>query len=331
MANIVRWGILGTGRIAHEFATALQQTPGAVLSAVASRSQSSADAFGAEFDGGSTPIQRFGSYDGLAAAEGVDLVYIGTPHPQHAENALLMLDGGKGVLCEKPFALNAGQARRVIERARERKLFLMEAMWTRYLPAIDEARRIIASGELGEVSQASADFGFAATPDPANRLFDPALGGGALLDVGIYPLSVLADLLGPVSSVQAQAEIGPTGVDLQTVFTLRHAGGALSACACSIKARTPVLLTLGGSKGHLRIDAPFFRPPSVTVTTADGEARTVATPYLGNGYVHEALEAQRCWLAGELESPRMTHEQTLALMGVLDEIRGQIGLRYPGE
>jgi predicted dehydrogenase len=327
MANTVRWGILGTGRIAHDFATALQHTPGAVLAAVASRSQASADAFGAEFD----VARRYGSYEALAASDAVDLVYIGTPHPQHADNAILMLDGGKGVLCEKPFALNAAQARRVIGRARARNLFLMEAMWTRYLPALDEVRRILASGELGEVTQASADFGFAATPDPANRLFDPQLGGGALLDVGIYPLSILADLLGPVTSAQAQAEIGPTGVDLQTVFTLRHAGGALSACACSIKARTPVVLTLGGTQGHLRIDGPFFRPPSVTVTPAGGEPRTVLTPHLGNGYVHEALEAQRCWSEGAIESPRMTHEQTLALMGVLDDIRGQIGLRYPGE
>jgi len=327
MTKTVRWGILGTGRIAHDFANALRDTPGAVLAAVASRSQASADAFGTEFD---VP-QRLPSYEALAACDDVDLVYIGTPHPQHAANALTMLDGGKGVLCEKPFALNLAQARTVVGRARERNLFLMEAMWTRYLPALDEVRRILASGELGAVTQASADFGFFAAFDPGNRLFDPKLGGGALLDVGIYPLSILADLLGPIEAAQAQAEIGPTGVDLQTVFTLRHAGGALSSCACSIKARSPIALTLAGEHGHLRIDAPFFRPASITLTPADGAPRTIATPYLGNGYVHEAIEAQRCFLAGAIESPRMTHEQTLALMGVLDDIRGQIGLRYPGE
>jgi predicted dehydrogenase len=327
MNKPVRWGILGTGRIAHDFANALRDTPGAQLVACASRSQASADAFGAEFD---VPL-RFPSYADLAACDDVDLVYIGTPHPQHAENALTILDGGKGVLCEKPFALNLGQAQQVVGRARERNLFLMEAMWTRYLPALDEVRRILASGELGAVTQATADFGFAAAFDPANRLFDPALGGGALLDVGIYPLSILADLLGPVEKAQAQAEIGPTGVDLQTVFTLRHAGGALSNCACSIKARSPIVLTLAGEHGHLRINAPFFRPSSITLTLAGAEPSTIPTPYLGNGYVHEALEAQRCWREGLIESPRMTHDQTLALMGVLDDIRRQIGLRYPGE
>jgi predicted dehydrogenase len=323
----VRWGILGTGRIAREFAQALAATPGAILAAVASRSQAAADAFGDAFG---IPL-RLPSYAALAASAAVDLVYIGTPHPQHAANALAMLDGGKGVLCEKPFALNLREAQAVIERARERGLFLMEAMWTRFLPALDEARRILASGELGEVSQGAADFGFAAPFDPAGRLFDPHLGGGALLDVGIYPLSILSDLLGPVEGVQAQAEIGATGVDLQTTFLLRHAGGALATGACSIKAASPIELTLSGAKGHLRIDAPFFRAASVTVAPQGGPARTIACPYLGNGYVHEAIEAQRCWQAGLPESPRMTHAQTLAQMALLDTIRRQIGVRYPNE
>jgi predicted dehydrogenase len=327
MTDTVRWGILGTGRIARDFANALRDTPGAVLAAVASRSQDGADAFGDAF---AIP-RRLPSYEALAGCDDVDLVYIATPHSLHAENALAMLGGGKGVLCEKPFALNRAQSEHVVALARERGLFLMEAMWSRFLPGLLEARRIVASGELGAVSQAHADFGFAAAFDPDARLFNPQLGGGALLDVGIYPLSLAAFLLGPVESVQAQSEIGPTGVDLQTVFTLRHAGGALTTGACSLKARTPGLMTLSGERGSLRLDAPFHRPPTLTLTAADGAGRTVATPYLGNGYVHEALEAQRCWLAGEIESPLMPHAQTLALMGVLDEIRRQVGVRYPGD
>jgi predicted dehydrogenase len=194
-----------------------------------------------------------------------------------------------------------------------------------------EVRRILASGVLGEVSQASADFGFVASGGPEARLFNPALGGGALLDVGIYPLSITAFLLGDVEQVRAQAELGPTGVDLQTVFTLRHAGGALSTCACSLKARTPGLLTLSGSNGRLRLDAPFHRPPTITLLLADAPPQVIPTPYLGNGYVHEAIEAQRCWSEGLIESPAMTHDQTLHLMGVLDEIRRQTGVRYPGD
>jgi len=251
MSKTVRWGILGTGRIARDFATALRATPGASIAAVASREHATAAAFANDFD---IPL-ALGSYDGLAACPDVDLVYIGTPHALHADNALAMLAGGKGVLCEKPFALNRAQADTVVAAARSRNLFLMEAMWTRYMPAMAEVRRILASGILGEVTQASADFGFVASGGPEARLFNPLLGGGALLDVGIYPLSITAFLLGDVEQVRAQAEMGPTGVDLQTVFTLRHAGGALSTCACSLKARTPGLLTLSGANGQLRLEA----------------------------------------------------------------------------
>ena len=327
MTNTVRWGILGTGRIARDFATALRATPGATIAAVASRDPATAAGFADEFH---IPL-RLQGYDSLAACADVDLVYIGTPHAMHAENALSMLAGGKGVLCEKPFALNRAQAEQVVALARSRRVFLMEAMWTRFMPALAEAKRILASGVLGEVSQASADFGFAATGGPEARLFNPALGGGALLDVGIYPLSITAYLLGAVDAVRAQAELGPTGVDLQTVFTLRHAGGALSTCACSLKARTPGLLTVSGRNGHLRLDAPFHRAPTVTLTLAGEPPREIPTPYLGNGYVHEAIEAQRCWTEGLIESPAMTHEQTLHLMGVLDDIRRQVGVRYPGD
>jgi len=327
MTKTVRWGILGTGRIARDFATALRDTPGAAIAAVASREHATAVEFADEFH---VPL-RLAGYDGLAACDDVDLVYIGTPHAMHAENALAMLAGGKGVLCEKPFALNRAQAEQVVALARSRRVFLMEAMWTRFMPALDEAKRILASGVLGEVSQASADFGFAATGGPDARLFNPALGGGALLDVGIYPLSITAYLLGAVDAVRAQAELGPTGVDLQTVFTLRHAGGALSTCACSLKARTPGLLTLSGRHGQLRLDAPFHRPPTITLMLAGEPPRVIPTPYLGNGYVHEAIEAQRCWSAGLIESPAITHEQTLHLMGVLDEIRKQVGVTYPGD
>ena len=326
MNDTVRWGILGTGRIARDFAEALQATPGATLAAVASRSQQSADAFG---DAYRVPL-RLASYAALADSPDVDLVYIGTPHALHAENVLAMLAGGKGVLCEKPFTLNRAQAEPAVALARTRGLFLMEAMWSRFLPGLREARRLVASGALGEVSQASADFGFVAGGGPEGRLFNPELGGGALLDLGIYPLSLTAWLLGPVEAVQAQAELGPTGVDLQTVFLLRHAGGALSTCACTLKARTPGHLTVSGTRGHLRLDTPFHRPPTLTLTTEEG-VRVIDTPYLGNGYVHEAIEAQRCWRAGLVESPDMTHAETLHIMGVLDTIRGQVGVRYPAD
>ena len=323
----IRWGILGTGKISRAFANALKDTPGAVLAGVASRSLENAQAFGAEFG----VAGCYGSYQALADAPDVDIIYIGTPHPQHAGNALVVLGGGKAVLCEKPFTMNLREAERVVALAREKKLFLMEAMWTRFMPALAEVKRIVASGEVGVPSQVSADFGFAATGDPLHRLNNPELGGGALLDLGIYPLSIAVDLLGPVASVRAQALMGPTGVDVHTGFTLVHEGGGMSICSCSLRARTPAELTIAGPLGHIRMNTMFHRATSITVALADGATRAVQTPYLGNGYVHEAIEAGRCLRAGLLESPGMTLDQTLALMGVLDEVRRQIGLRYSAD
>ncbi|MDQ2821912.1 MAG: Gfo/Idh/MocA family oxidoreductase [Pseudomonadota bacterium] len=324
METTTRWGIIGTGKIARAFAAALRETPGAVLAGVASRTQDSADNFARE-QGVET---AYASYQALADAADIDVVYIATPHTEHAANATLVLNAGKGVLCEKPFTMNRAEAEQVVALARAKNLFLMEAMWTRFQPALAEVKRIIASGEIGAISQVTADFGFVATFDAKHRLFDRALGGGALLDLGIYPLSIAAAIMGPVASVTAQAEMGPTGVDVHTGFILHHAGGGISSCACSLVADTPVELTVSGTGGFIRMNTRFHHAQSITVTPADGTARTIATPFLGNGYVHEAIEAQRCLHAGLIESPLMTHDETLALMGVMDDIRAQIGLRY---
>jgi predicted dehydrogenase len=327
MADPIRWGILGTGKIASAFATALRDVPDAVLAGVASRSLEKAEAFGADFHARAV----YGSYEELAAAGGIDLVYIATPHPQHAANALLALNAGKGVLCEKPFTMNRREAGQVVDLARSKHLFLMEAMWTRFMPALAEVKRLIASGEIGSVHQVVADFGFTATFGPEHRVYNPELGGGALLDLGIYPLSIASSLLGPIVDVKAQAEMGPTGVDVQTGFIVKHEGGGMSVCSCSFQARTPGELTVSGSRGHIRMNTMFHRARSITVSLDDGSTRTIDTPYLGNGYVHEVIEAQRCFREGLIESPGMTHAETLALMEVMDEVRRQIGLVYAAD
>jgi predicted dehydrogenase len=330
MSTSVRWGILGTGKIARAFAKALKDTPGAVLAGVGSRTLQSAQAFADEF-GEDSATAAYGSYEALAQAGDIDLVYVGTPHPAHAGNVRMALEAGKGVLCEKPFTMNRIEAEALVALARERKLFLMEAMWTRFMPALAEVRRVIDAGEIGKVTQVIADLGFKADFGPEHRVFNPVLGGGALLDLGIYPLSIAVALLGPVESVVAQAEIGPSGVDEQTGFVLRHRGGGMSMCSCSLRARLPSELTIAGERGHVRMNTMFHRAQTVTVSRDDGIARTVPTPYLGNGYVHEAIEAQRCWQAGLVESPAMTHEDTLGLMAVMDEVRRQIGVRYEAD
>jgi len=330
MTASVRWGILGTGRIAKAFANALKDTPDAVLTGVGSRTQEGAQAFTQEF-GENVATKAYGSYEALAQAADIDLIYVGTPHPMHFENVRMALEAGKGVLCEKAFTVNRAEAEQLVALARAKNLFLMEAMWSRYLPGLAEVRRIVESGEIGKAVQVIADLGFAAQVGPEHRLFNPALGGGALLDIGIYPLSIAVALLGPVESVVAQADIGATGVDEQTSFVLKHRGGGLSSCSCSLRAHLPSELTIAGDLGRVRMNTKFHHAQTVTVTRLDGVARTVATPYLGNGYVHEAIEAQRCWQAGLIESPGMTHDDTLALMGVMDDIRRQIGLTYAAD
>ena len=327
MEQVIRWGILGTGKIAQAMAAALRDVPGAQLVAVASRGADSARRFGAQFG-----IERcHASYQALADDAAVDLIYIATPHTLHAKNALMCLAAGKHVLCEKPFTMNAREAQGVITLARENKRFLMEAMWSRFLPAVQEARRLIASGEIGTVQQLQADIGFVADCPPEHRLLNLLLGGGALLDIGIYPLSMAAFFLGPVSQVQTLAEMGPTGVDEQAVFSLLHEGGGSSSCACTMRALSPTELTITGTLGRIRLPGRFYKPDHLVVEPLDGERRVVAAPYLGNGYTHEAIEAMRCIRAGLLESPLMPHAQTLALMAVLDTMRGQVGMLYDAD
>ncbi len=327
MKDTVRWGILGTGGIARAFALGLKHAPGAVLAAVGSRTIESAQTFARELG-----IERaYGSYEALADAPDVDIIYIGTPHPMHAENALLALGGGKAVLCEKPFTMNRREAGEVAALARAKGLFLMEAMWTRFMPALAEVKRIMASGEIGTVTQVHADFGYSATLDPEHRVNKLGLGGGALLDLGIYPLSIACALLGQVESVRAQAIFTDTGVDASTAFTMKHSGGTLSICSCSMRARSASELVVSGTGGSIRMHRMFHLAERITVELQDGSSRTIPTPYLGNGYAHEAIEAGRCLREGLLEHPWMTLDDSLNQMALLDEIRGQIGLRYPSD
>ncbi|GAB3243626.1 Gfo/Idh/MocA family protein [Chitinimonas naiadis] len=326
MSAPVRWGILGTGFIAGQLAAAIKDSADAVLQAVASRSAGPAERFAAE----QGARQHYPSYAELVADPAVEVVYIATPHPQHIDAVLLCLNAGKAVLCEKPFTLNAREARQAIALARERQLFLMEAMWTRFIPAVQAAQAMVAKGEIGKLQAVQADFGFAQPFDPRHRVFDPALGGGALLDIGIYPLALGQLFLGPIASVEAQAELGQTGVDEQTAFSLRHRDGGMTSGFCSLRSQTPWEATLLGERGSIRLHSPLFRPDQLTLKRGE-EITTLSVPYRGNGYVHEVEEVGRCLRAGLTESPTMRWADTLASMDALDAIRARIGVRYPGE
>jgi predicted dehydrogenase len=323
----IRWGILGTGNIAHQFARGLADTADAELVAVGSRSIETANTFGDEF---SIP-RRHASYDELAADDGVDAVYVSTPHPFHKDNSILLLEHGKAVLCEKPFTINAGETKEVIDVARQRDIFLMEAMWTRYVPAVVRARELIAAGAIGDVRMVQADFGFRAGVNPEGRLFNPDLGGGALLDVGIYVTSLASMVLGPrPAEVVSTTQIGETGVDEQSAMLLKYPGGELAVLSCAVRTGTSVEARIFGTEGSILLHSPFFKCDALSVKRG-GDEEHIDLPLEGNGYNYEAAEVGRCLRAGLKESDVMPLDETLALMELLDSIRAQWGLTYPME
>ncbi len=322
----IRWGILGTGSIAHKFAHGLKDAEGADLAAVGSRSQASADAFGHEFD---IP-RRHGSYADLAGDDNVDVIYIATPHPMHKENALLSLRAGKAVLCEKPFTVNARQANSVIDLARRNKLFVMEAMWTRFYPLMDRLRRMLSDGAIGEVRMVQADFAFRATFNPQSRLFDPALGGGGLLDVGVYTVSLASMILGRAEKVTGLAEIGQTGVDEQAAVVLGYAGGPLAVLSFGVRTTTPHEATIYGTDGWIRIHSPWWKPTRMTLRSRNDE-QLIEGPVQGDPMHYEADEVMACLRAGKTESDVMPLDESLAIMETMDEIRSQWRLKYPVE
>jgi predicted dehydrogenase len=322
-----RWGILGPGGIARKFATGLKDAEGAELVAVGSRTQEGADRFGDEFG---VP-HRHASYEALVADPDVDVIYVAVPHPFHREAVLLCLEAGKHVLCEKPFTVNAAEAAELIAAARERGLFLMEAMWSRYVPAIVRFRELIAEGAIGEPRLLEADFGFRAGVNPEGRLFKRELGGGALLDVGVYVVSLASLVFGEPAEAVGRATIGETGVDEQTAIILTYPGGQIAQLSCAIRTGTRVQATLFGTAGSLTIESPWYIPDTLTLRR-DGQApETISVPYTGNGYNYEAEEAGRRIAAGETESPVMPLDETHTIIATLDRLREPWGLRYPSD
>jgi predicted dehydrogenase len=321
-----RWGILGTGGIAQAFARDLAYLDDHIVAAVGSRTQESADTFKGEFPSATA----YGSYEELVRSD-VDAIYVASPHPMHEEHALLALKAGKPVLCEKAFTINAQQAENLITYARDNNLALMEAMWTRFLPHIHQIQSIIAAGTLGQVETVIADHGQFIPPERALRLWEPELGGGALLDLGIYPLTLAHLILGAPSTNTAKATLTDKNVDLQTSMILTYANGAHALLSCTMAVRSTVTAVIAGDKARIEIDGSFYAPTSFRVITRDGAVTEYPSNYEGGGLREEAREFARVVRAGEIESPLMTHGTTLELMRQMDEIRRQIGVTYPGE
>ena len=327
MTNTFRWGILGAGSIAKKFCAGVQALPDHKLVGVGSRSQEKADSFGDQF---AIP-HRYASYEALVADPEIDAIYVATPHPMHKDHTLLSLRAGKHVLCEKPFTINAGETREIIAEARKLGLFLMEAMWTRFVPAVVEAKRLIDEGAIGEVRMINADFGFRAGFNPQSRAFAPELGGGGLLDVGVYPISLASMLLGRPNRIATLAELGETGVDEQSAFILGYPGGQLATLYTAVRTNTPQDCVIMGTDGMIRIHPPFWIPNKLTLTQAGKGTQELEIPYAANGYNYEAAEVANCVRAGKLESTVMGLDESLQIMETMDAIRAQWGLKYPME
>ncbi len=329
--RIIRWGILAPGRISRKFAAALHESAGAQLVAVGSRDFGRAAAFAAEFAAARGAVRAHGSYEALAADPDVDAVYIGSPHSGHCEHTLLCLAHGKHVLCEKPLAVNAAQGERMVAAARAARLLLMEAVWTRFLPSLTRVRELVAAGAIGEVRLVTADFGFRAPFDAQSRLFAPELGGGALLDLGIYPLTLASMLCGAPVSIQSTANLGPTGVDEETAVVLRHGRGELALLACSLRVDTPREALVVGTEGRIRILFPWWAGSRIAVQARGGEEQVFDLASRGGGYAHEAEAFMDLLRAGRTEPDVMSLDDSLSVLRTMDEIRAQCGVRYPAD
>ena len=323
----IRWGILGTGGIARSFAEGLKVLDDAELVAVGSREAQSANEFGDLFG----VSRRHASYAELANDPEVDVIYVATPHPAHKDNTLLCLQAGKAVLCEKPFTINAKEAAEMIAYSREHKLFLMEAIWSRFLPIMVRLREMLAAGVIGELRMVQADFSFRTEFDPHNRLFDPVLGGGALLDAGIYPVSMASMVFGPPSDIVSLTHLGETGVDEQTAMVFRYAKGQLAVLTTATRTAGPVDVLIRGTEGSIRILPWWLRATSMVVSRPGQDDELIELPLVGNGYNYEAVEVMRCMRAGLLESDIMPLDESLQLMQTLDAVRAPWGLKYPSE
>lgn len=325
--TIVRWGVVGPGNIARKFAAALAGTPGGRLDAVAARSLERGRVFAAE-----NGVERiYANASELAADPEIDAVYVATPHPFHYACALAALEGGKAVLCEKPITLNASELTRLIAAARKHRVFLMEAMWTRFLPVSARVREWVGSGAIGDLRMISADFCFSNEFNPDSRLFSPELGGGALLDVGIYPLAYAQMLAGEPESVRGGTFPAPTGVDGCDAMLLQYPAGVFALLSCAVNTFAANDARIRGAAGEIAVPEFWSAETATLLRSGASEPETFSCPHRINGYEYEIEEVHRCLGAGVLESPLMPLADSLALQRIMDKLRADWKVSYPHE
>lgn len=327
MTRNIRWGIAGTGNIARKFTEAVRLSGVAELLAVGSRTQVRANQFGQQFD---IP-RRYGSYSDLFRDSEVDAIYVSTPHPFHKQNSMDALNAGKAVLCEKPLTVNAAEAREIIRTARAKNLFLMEAMWTRFLPPMAKLRELLAQGVIGQLRVLSANSGFRGGWEPDSRLLNPELAGGALLDMGVYVISLASMIFGRPSRIAALGHIGLTGVDEQAAAVLGYDKGQLAVLACAIRTALPNEAMIIGTKGSIRLHREWAAGSKMTLSRTNVEDEIIDVPCAKNGFVYQIEEVAQCLQVGRTESSIMPLDESLAIMNTMDELRRQWKLRYPFE
>jgi len=320
------WGILGPGGIAQAFAKDLTFIEGHTIGAVGSRSIANAEKFANTFGG-----TAYGSYEELVADSSIDAIYVATPHPAHHDNVILALNAGKPVLCEKPFAVNAKQAQAMVEAAAKNKVALMEAMWARFLPHYAKVREIVASGVLGPILSIHADHGQRLADRGIARLVDPQLAGGALLDLGIYPISFAHMILGNPTSITSKAVMTDRGVDAQTSMIFSYDNGAQAVLTTTMIEQTPCRAVVAGLHGWLEIDRTFYNPASMRVILNDGSVTEYPSAYTGHGLREQAESFKHIVQSGAVESKVLTWKDTVDIMKSMDTVRSQIGLTYPFE
>jgi predicted dehydrogenase len=320
------WGILGPGGIARAFAKDLNFIQGHSIAAVGSRSLENAQKFSANFGG-----TAYGSYEELVADPTVDAIYVATPHPAHHDNVILALNAGKPVLCEKPFAVNAKQAQAMVDAAARNSVALMEAMWARFLPHYAKVREIVDSGVLGPILSIHADHGQRLADQGIARLIDPDLAGGALLDLGIYPVSFAHMILGNPSQITSKAVMTEKGVDAQTSMIFTYDSGAQAVLTTTMIEQTPCRAVVAGLNGWLEIDRTFYNPAAMSVVLNDGTVTEYPNTYAGHGLREQAETFRQLVRSGKFESEILTWADTVDIMKSLDTVREQIGLKYPFE
>ncbi|CAB4645582.1 unannotated protein [freshwater metagenome] len=327
MSTEFRWGILASGGIAQAFARDLSYFNHHIVAAVGSRSQESADSFAAEFPG----CTAYSSYEALVADPTLDAIYVASPHPYHVSNTVLALNAGKPVLCEKPFTINAAEARQMKAAADANGVALMEAMWARFLPHMHKVREILASGILGDIWAVEADHGQRLSDYANPRHWEPSLGGGALLDLGIYPISFAHMVLGVPDKITSSATFTDKGVDASSTVIFDYKSGAQAILTSNMMVSTPCRATICGTLGKIEIDRTFYNPASMRVIMHDGTTTEYPNEYKGHGLRDQALEFERVVRSGAKSSAILTPDESILIMESLDEVRKQIGLIYPSE